>query len=47
VWAVVGSSGGFGDVGGTVDMVVSDRGVTERGEYGRAVAGPGLMSVFT
>src|SRR6266542_2807175 len=47
VWAVVGASGGAGDVGLTVAAVVADRRVTERGEHGGAVAGLGLVSVFT
>jgi hypothetical protein len=47
VGAVVGLSGGFGDVGGAVDVVVSDRGVTKCGERGGSVAGPGLVGVFT
>jgi hypothetical protein len=47
VGAAVGASGGAGDVLLTVAAVVSDRGVTEGGEYGGAVAGPGLMGIFT
>src|SRR6266542_2621353 len=47
VWAVVVASGGAGDVGLTVAAVVADRRVTERGEHGGAVAGLGVVSVFT
>src|SRR3954452_17765202 len=47
VGAAVGASGGAGDVLLTVAAVVADRGVTQGGEHGGAVAGPGLMGVFT
>jgi hypothetical protein len=47
VGAAVGPSGGAGDVGFAVAAVVSDGGVAQDGGDGRAVAGSGLMSVFT
>ncbi|MDM4721435.1 hypothetical protein QTQ03_18185 [Micromonospora sp. WMMA1363] len=47
VWAVTGPASCFGDVGGAVGVVVSDCGVTEGGEHGRTVVGPGLVGVFT
>lgn len=47
MWAAVGASGGTGDVGLAVDPVVADGGVTESGEYGGTLIGPGLVEVFT
>src|SRR3954447_7204918 len=47
VGAAVGASGGAGDVGFAVAAVEADRGVAKHGGDGGAVAGAGLVSVFT
>jgi hypothetical protein len=46
MWAVVGASGGSGDVGIAVGVVVADRGVAEGCHDCWAVTGSGLVEVF-